>query len=107
MPERLQGKGLLRVIDPTNPPPPPIEGPDGSTRCHWVIICKPGCHPEVKGAFKQQEVEPFLRELIACRPAEAALSVVSLTWDFKLWVECGRERIAMADYVMPRRRKRK
>lgn len=68
---------------------PKVEG-DLATRRHWIIVTEPGCVPEKKGGFTHDQVSSFLRELVECRPAGTDLTVVSLTWDFDLWVESGR-----------------
>lgn len=69
---------------------PPVEG-DLSTRRHWIIVHEPGCIPEKKGGFSSGQVNGFLRELIDCRPTGTRYTVVSLTWDFDVWVQDGHE----------------
>jgi hypothetical protein len=69
---------------------PKVEG-DLATRRHWIIVQEPGCVPEKKGGFTFDQVSPFLRELMACRPEKTQLTVVSLTWDFDIWVESGHD----------------
>lgn len=75
---------------------PPVEG-DGATRRHWIIVQEPGCIPEKKGHFLRGQLEPFLRELLACRPAGTHYTFVTLTWDFDIWVESGREFLTTCD----------
>ena len=76
--------------------PPAAEG-SGATRRHWVIVKEPGRIPEKKGPFRGDAIEPFLRELIAHHDASVDLTMISLTWDFDIWAECGRDHIAIAD----------
>lgn len=64
----------------------------------WVILADPGCAPEKKGSFNDDEhLEQFLREVIACRPAQTAITVAYLTWNHDLWLESGRGWIAERD----------
>jgi hypothetical protein len=71
---------------------PPVEG-DLSTRRHWVIVREPGCVPQKKGPFLFDQVDGFLQELVDCRPEGTQLTIVSLTWDFDVWVDDGHERL--------------
>jgi hypothetical protein len=73
---------------------PPVEG-DLSTRRHWVIVREPGCVPQKKGPFPFDQLDGFLQELVDCRCADTDLTVVSLTWDFDVWVQDGRERLSI------------
>lgn len=78
--------------------PPVVEG-HLSTRRHWIIIHEPGRIPEKKGAFRNDQVIPFLRELDACRPDGTLFTVCSLTWDYDLWVDSGRDRLVEAEVM--------
>lgn len=78
--------------------PPPVEG-DLATRRHWIIVHEPGRIPEKKGAFRFDRVLPFLRELMACRPEATRYTVVSLTWDYDIWVESGHGMVAEDDVL--------
>jgi hypothetical protein len=74
----------------------------------WIVISVPGLVPEKKMPPQSHDgVLGFLRELIACRPAEADLIVCELTWDHDLWVSCGREMVHIADTLnkTPRRKR--
>lgn len=73
---------------------PPLEG-DLSTRRHWIIVREPGCTPEKKGSFKHDQVDGFVRELVDCRPPGTDITIVSLTWDFDVWVDDGRRKLAI------------
>lgn len=77
--------------------PPCDEG--GAVRRRWIIVQEPGCIPEKKGHFPYERLEGFLRELIACRPAGTQYTIVSLTWDFDIWVESGREYLTMCEVL--------
>lgn len=77
---------------------PPVEG-DLSTRRHWIIVHEPGKIPEKKGAFGWQQVEDFLRELIACRPEGTTYTVISLTWDFDIWIESGHDYLVASEVI--------
>ncbi len=74
---------------------PPIDA-CGTTRRHWIVISEAGKIPEKKGPFKEEQINPFLTELVEHRSKQASFSVVSLTWDFDIWVESGRERLSIA-----------
>jgi hypothetical protein len=76
---------------------PPLDGKHSCTRRHWIILRDPNCTPEKKGPFPADGVNDFIREVIACRPSETKITVVSLTWDYDIWVEDGRERIVIHD----------
>lgn len=76
---------------------PPLDSKQSMTRRHWVIVRDPGCIPEKKGPFPVDRVSGFIRELIACRSAETQITVVSLTYDYDIWVDDGRERIVIED----------
>lgn len=73
--------------------PPPVEG-YLATRRHWIIVHEPGRIPQKKGAFRFDQILPFLRELMACRSAGTRYTVISLTWDYDIWAESGHEMVA-------------
>lgn len=73
---------------------PPVESEAGATRRHWIIVHEPHRVPEKKGPFKEAQVTPFLNELVECRSSDTQFTVVSLTWDFDVWIEDGRGRLA-------------
>lgn len=76
--------------------PPPVEG-DLSTRRHWIIVHEPARIPEKKGAFRFDQVLPFLRELMACRSEATRYTVISLTWDYDIWAESGHQMVGEDD----------
>lgn len=71
-------------------------GVGGSVRRAFVTLIDAGMTPEGKGPFlTRKHLDEFVREVIACRPATTQIVVSQLTWNDELWVECGREMVAI------------
>lgn len=64
----------------------------------WVIVREPGCVPETKRPIGtlHSDALTLLRELVACRPENATLTLARLTSDGELWVSCGREELTIS-----------
>src|SRR3990167_6248013 len=71
----------------------------GSVIDVWIIVREPNRVPEVKrpGAKGTETAEKMLREMIAHRNQETQFILVELTWNHELWVQDGREYLAMFD----------
>lgn len=83
-------------------------GGSGSVKRAFVILKEPGRVPEKKGAFVTDDhLYKFVREVIACRHPDTQITVCRLTWNDDLWVDCGREMIAIDDSIKPKRRRRR
>lgn len=64
----------------------------------WVILRDRGCAPEKKGNFRTDaHLIGFVREAVRVRAADTQITVAQLTWNHDLWVQDGREMIAIAD----------
>lgn len=89
--------------DPYPATPPPCDG-ETSIRKTWIIIREPGFVPVKKDPIAYGVTE-FLRECVKYYPEGTTYTICELTWDFDLWVQCGREYLAMAAHAEKRRRK--
>lgn len=71
-------------------------GASGCVRRAFVTLLDVDKIPEGKGPFLTRvHLDEFVREAISARPATTQIIVSELTWNDELWVECGREMVAI------------
>lgn len=64
-------------------------------RTVWFIVRDPGCYPQRKGPFTQQQVKPFLLELMEARPT-SFIEIVTIH-DGEIDVQDGPEALEQID----------
>lgn len=76
---------------------------------YWIIIFEPGLVPDKKVPIPQTDAGAidFLRKLIALHKLETRLTLCRLTWNHDLWVDDGREYVAIRDGFRPGRIQRR